>query len=464
MLKRILIANRGEIALRILRSARELGIETVAVFSEADRESLAVKFADRAVCIGRAPAQKSYLNIDKLITVARALNCDGVHPGYGFLSESYEFALALEGEGIKFIGPDPETIKNMGNKSYAIASVKKLKVPTVPGSDGNVKNVDEALKIAEKIGYPVLLKAVVGGGGKGIRKVSSREEMQNLFKIVKLEAGSSFKDDSIYLEKFIENPRHIEVQILADDFGNVIALPERNCSIQRENQKMIEESPAPNISNELEEKLKKAAINAAKACKYKNAGTVEFLVDRDENFYFIEMNTRIQVEHPVSEMVTGIDLIKEQLKIAAGLKLKIKNEDIKIHGHAIEARIIAKDPFNNFKASSGSLEFFHGPSGMDTRFDSDLYQGLNISPFYDSMIGKLIVMDKTRSLAIKKLRRALEELVITGVQTNLWYVYTICYIYEFLRGNYTTNFLFENEKEILKIMGEFHDKYLERQD
>lgn len=462
MLKKILIANRGEIALRIIRACHELGIKTVAVYSEADRDSLFVKFSDEAYAIGKSAPNKSYLDINKLLTVAKGAGVDGVHPGYGFLSESYEFAKRLEEENIKFIGPSADTIKNMGNKTYAIETVKKAGVPTVPGSDGNIKSVEDAIKIAEKIKYPVLLKAASGGGGKGIRRVNDSKEMEKLFNIVKLEAKNSFNDDSIYIEKLILNPRHIEVQILADEYGKVLSFGERNCSIQRENQKMIEECPSPNISDKLRKNLYESAIKAAKACDYKNAGTIEFLVDKDENFYFIEMNTRIQVEHPVTEMVTDIDLIKEQIKIASGLKLKLNQEDVIFKGHAIEARIIAKNPLNNFNSSAGEIKFFHAPGGFNTRFDSDLYTGLCISPFYDSMVGKLIVKDKTRSLAIKKLRRALEETVISGINTNIWYLYTITHNYNFIRGSYDTSFISENEEKFLKVMESFYDKYLER--
>lgn len=459
MLKKVLIANRGEIALRIIRACHEMGIKTCAVYSKADENSLFVKLADESYSIGEVLPAKSYLNVDKILTVAKARNCDGIHPGYGFLSESYYFANLVRKNKIKFIGPDPETIKNMGNKSLAIKTMRENGVPTVPGSDGNVKSVEEAIKIAEKISYPLLLKASSGGGGKGIRRVDSREELVEKFPLVKMEAKASFKDDSIYMEKLIENPRHIEVQILCDDFSNILCLGERNCSIQRENQKMIEESPSPGISQGLREKLYDAARKSAKACAYKNAGTVEFLVDKDENFYFLEMNTRIQVEHPITEMVTGVDLVKSQLKIASGLD--IKNLKVEFKGHAIEARIIAKDPLNNFAVSCGRVNFFHEPGGVDTRFDSDLFTGSEISPYYDSMVGKLIVKDRTRTLAIKKLRRALEETFVSGISTNIWYLYTICHDFSFIKGNYDTSFIKNNEENILKIMRSYYDKFLE---
>ncbi|MCI8609629.1 MAG: acetyl-CoA carboxylase biotin carboxylase subunit [Firmicutes bacterium] len=451
MLKRVLIANRGEIAVRIIRECMDCGVEPVAVYSIADEQALHRILAEKSVCIGSPRPQDSYLNMENIIAAAVATGCDGIHPGFGFLSENSRFAQACMDAGLKFIGPAPQVIEAMGNKSKARALMKKNGVPVVPGSDGTVASAAEAAAVAEVIGYPVLFKASAGGGGRGMRKVMEAAEAEAMFQAASLEAESCFGDGSIYVEKLIEHPRHIEFQILADSFGNVIHLGERDCSIQRRNQKLLEESPAWGIDEAIREQMGQAAVKAAQAAGYENAGTIEFVVDRDGNFYFIEMNTRIQVEHPVTEMVTGVNLVREQLRIASGLPLSMKQEDVKLTGHAIECRITAEKITEDFAPCPGRVDFIHFPAGNGVRVDSPLYTGCEISPFYDSMIAKVIVYGQTRLDAIRKMRRALEEMVITGVESTLPLQHLILFQQDFLRGNYNTGFMEENMEVLVQV-------------
>ena len=447
MLKKILIANRGEIAVRIIRACRELGIRTVAVYSEIDKNSLHKELADEAVCIGPAPSNKSYLNVKAIIEAACLTGCDGIHPGYGFLSENSSFAKMCDEIGIKFIGPTYKMIELMGNKSKAKKTMKNAGVPVVPGSDGLVDNVLEAIKVALRIGYPVILKASSGGGGKGIRIAYNEKELVKFYDLVRQEAKISFNDDSIYIEKFIENPRHIEVQVMADEHGNVIHLGERDCSIQRKNQKAIEETPSTAIDEKLRNKMGEVAIKAAKTSGYTSCGTVEFLVDKDKNFYFMEMNTRIQVEHPITEMRTGIDIVKTQIRIAAGEELKLKQKNIEFRGHSIECRINAENPSKGFRPSPGTITGLNLPGGNGIRVDTAIYEGYTIPPTYDSMIAKIITHGENRNEAISKMRRALEETVIEGVDTNIDFLLTIMKNPNFIRGKFDTSFI---DKEILK--------------
>lgn len=419
MFKKILIANRGEIALRIIRTCKELGIKTVAVYSEADRYSLHVRFADEAVCIGPGPSKESYLNIPRIIAAAEITNAEAIHPGYGFLAENAMFAEICESSGIKFIGPTPDAIEAMGDKALAKETMRKAGVPVIPGSDGVVETLEQAREIANEIGYPIMLKAAAGGGGKGMRMVRNDEELENAWQTARAEAEAAFGNPAVYIEKFIEKPRHIEIQILADEHGNVIHLGERDCSIQRRHQKLIEESPSPIVTPELREAMGQAAVKGAKSVKYRNAGTIEFLVDKDGNFYFMEMNTRIQVEHPVTEMVYGIDIVREQIRIASGEKLGIKQKQIKPNGHAIECRINAEDPFNGFRPSPGKITALHFPGGFGVRVDSHIYQEYVVPPYYDSMIAKLIVHAKNRDEAIARMLRALDEFVIEGIHSTI---------------------------------------------
>lgn len=449
MLKRILIANRGEIALRILRACREMEIETVAVYSAADSESLPVQMADRAVCIGPAPAADSYLKADALLTVANSTGCDAIHPGYGFLSESADFADACASAGITFIGPGGGTIRKAGNKAAACALMREAGVPTVPGSDGPVPDVEEALRLAENVGYPVLLKASAGGGGRGIRRANGPEDLPQAFSEARAEALACFGCGELYLEKFMENPRHIEFQILADRLGHVISLGDRDCSVQRRNQKLIEESPARVLSPALREEMGQMAVRAARAVGYENAGTVEFLLSESGAFYFMEINTRIQVEHAVTEMVTGIDLLREQIRIAAGLPLSCTQEEVRQTGHAIECRINAEDPAFSFRPSPGTVEFLHFPGGCGVRVDSCLYTGYTLPPYYDSLAAKVIVHAPTRLEAIHRMRRALEELIIEGFPTNAELNHQILYHPDFIRGTCTTAFLDTHLQELL---------------
>lgn len=447
MLKKILIANRGEIAVRIIRACRELGIRTVAVYSEIDKNSLHKELADEAVCIGPAPSNKSYLNVKAIIEAACLTGCDGIHPGYGFLSENSSFAKMCDEIGIKFIGPTYKMIELMGNKSKAKETMKKAGVPVVPGSDGLVDNVLEAIKVALRIGYPVILKASSGGGGKGIRIAYNEKELVKFYDLVRQEAKISFNDDEIYMEKFIENPRHVEIQILADEHGNVIHLGERDCTVQRRHQKVVEETPSTAIDDKLRNKMGEAAVKAAKVAGYTSCGTIEFLVDSDKNFYFMEMNTRIQVEHPITEERTGIDIVKEQIKIAAGETLKLKQKDVEFRGYSMECRINAENPSKNFMPCPGTITGLNLPGGNGVRIDTAIYEGYTIPPTYDSMIAKIITHGDSRNEAISKMKRALEETVIEGVDTNIDFLFKIIKNPNFIRGNFDTSFI---EKEILK--------------
>ena len=446
-MNKILIANRGEIAVRIIRACKEMNIKTVAVYSEIDKDAMHTRLADEAICIGPANSSKSYLNFKNIIEAANITGADCIHPGFGFLSENSQFAKICEESNIKFIGPSYKVIELMGNKSNAKELMKSAGVPVVPGSDGSIKDIAEAEKIAEKIGYPIMLKASAGGGGKGIRIVNSREELAQNYNLVKQEAKVSFNDDEIYIEKFIKNPRHVEIQILADEYGNVIHLGERDCSIQRRNQKIIEETPSTAIDDKLRSKMGDAAVKAAKASGYSSCGTIEFLVDSDKNFYFMEMNTRIQVEHPITEMRTGIDIVKNQIKIAAGEKLKLKQKNVEFRGHSIECRINAENPSKKFMPCPGTITGLNLPGGNGVRIDTAIYEGYTIPPTYDSMIAKIITHGDTRNEAISKMKRALEEIVVEGVDTNIDFLFKIITNPNFIRGNFDTSFV---EKEILE--------------
>jgi acetyl-CoA carboxylase biotin carboxylase subunit len=439
MFKKILIANRGEIALRIIRTCREMGIKTVAVYSTADKDSLHVKFADEAVCIGGPKGQESYLNIPHIMAACEITNADAVHPGYGFLAENSKFAQICADHGIKFIGPTPDMINSMGDKITAKETMIKAGVPVVPGSEGLLESIDEAKRLAKEIGYPVIIKATAGGGGKGMRVVWKEDEIQKAYETAKMEAGASFKNDGLYMEKFVEEPRHIEIQVAGDQYGNVCHLSERDCSIQRRHQKLVEESPSPFMTPDLRQRMGDAAIKAASAINYESVGTVEFLVDKHRNFYFMEMNTRIQVEHCVTEEVVSYDLIKEQIKIAAGEKISGKNYEPKLH--AIECRINAEDPYNDFRPSPGKITVLHTPGGHGVRVDSHVYAGYVIPPYYDSMIGKLITVAQTREEAINTMYRALSEYVIEGVKTTIPFHLQLMQNEDFRKGNFTTKFL-----------------------
>lgn len=425
MIKKILIANRGEIAVRIIRACRELGIETVAVYSEADRDALHTQLADEAVCIGPAPSSQSYLNMQQIISATIVSGADAIHPGFGFLSENSRFVKLCEECNITFIGPDSETIDKLGNKSEARNTMIAAGVPVIPGTTEPIYDVRNGKKEAERIGYPVMIKAALGGGGKGMRTAYKPEEFENAFQTAQTEAKNAFGDDTMYIEHFVEHPRHIEFQILADGKGNVVHLGERDCSIQRNHQKVIEEAPSVAISEKLRKKMGEAAVKAAKAANYVNAGTIEFLLEKNEQFYFMEMNTRIQVEHPVTEWVTGLDLIKEQIRIASGLPLAVSQKDIKISGHAIECRINAENPDKNFRPSPGRIESLYLPGGCGVRMDTAVYSGYAIPPYYDSMIAKLIVHGKDRKEAISKMISALGEVIVEGIDTNVDYLYRI---------------------------------------
>ena len=440
-MNKILIANRGEIAVRIIRACKEMNIKTVAVYSEADKEALHTKLADEAICIGPANPKQSYLNIKNIIEAANITKTDSIHPGFGFLSENDEFAKIWEESNIKFIGPKSNVINLLGNKSNSKKLMQQEGVPTIPGSDGSVKNLKEAVLVCEKIGYPVLLKASAGGGGKGIRQVNSFDELETNYNIVKQEAKNAFNDDEIYIEKFIQNPRHVEIQILADEHGNIVHLGERDCSLQRNHQKIIEETPSTAIDEKLRNKMGNAAIKAAKVAGYTSCGTVEFLVDKDKNFYFMEMNTRIQVEHPITEMRTGIDIVKEQIKIAAGEKLRFKQKDIEFRGSSIECRINAENPSKKFRPSPGTITGINLPGGNGVRVDTAIYAGYTVPANYDSMIAKIIVHGQTRGEAISKMKRALEELVVEGIDTNRDFLYSIITHPDFIRGNFDTSFI-----------------------
>lgn len=441
MFQKILVANRGEIAVRVIRACREMGIKTVAVYSEADRDALHTLLADEAICIGPAAASESYLDMEQILTACVVMKADAIHPGFGFLSENARFAELCEKCQIQFIGPSAALIHKMGNKSEARKTMMEAGVPVVPGSREPVFTVEEGLRAAEEIGFPVMIKASSGGGGKGMRIARSAEEFEACFQNAQMESVKGFSDNTMYIERFIERPRHIEFQILADRFGSVVHLGERDCSIQRRHQKVLEEAPSAAISKELRQQMGETAVRAAKAVEYENAGTIEFLLDKDKNFYFMEMNTRIQVEHPVTEAVTDLDLIKEQICIAAGERLSFSQEDIKISGHAIECRINAENPEKNFMPVPGTITELHLPGGRGVRVDTAVYNNYKIPPNYDSMILKLIVHDKDRKSAIAKMRSALGELVIEGITTNLDFQYEIINHEEFERGNIDTDFI-----------------------
>lgn len=439
MFKKILIANRGEIALRVIRTCREMGIKTVAVYSTADRDSLHVKFADEAVCIGKPQSADSYLNVAHIMAAAEITNADAIHPGYGFLAENSRFAQICNDHGIKFIGPTPDMINSMGDKITAKETMIKAGVPVIPGGEGLLQSIQEAKNLGKEMGYPVILKATAGGGGKGMRIVWEDSEMEKAYETAKAEAAASFKNDGIYMEKFVEEPRHIEIQVAGDQFGNVCHLSERDCSIQRRHQKLVEESPSPFMTDELRQKMGDAAKKAASAINYESVGTIEFLVDKNRNFYFMEMNTRIQVEHCVTEEVINFDLIKEQIKIAMGEK--ISGADYIPSSHAIECRINAEDPYNDFRPSPGKITVLHQPGGHGVRVDSHVYAGYVIPPYYDSMIGKLITVAQTRSEAIQTMYRALSEYVIEGVKTTIPFHLQLMQDERFLSGDFNTKFI-----------------------
>ena len=438
---KLLIANRGEIALRILRSCREMGIATVAVYSTVDKNALHVQLADEAVCVGDSPSSKSYLNVPNILAAATSRGVDAIHPGYGFLAENDRFAEICGDHGLIFVGPSPHAIRSMGDKSTAKSTMQKVGVPTVPGSEGLLDSVSDASKLASEMGYPVMIKATAGGGGRGMRLVNHSDELENLFKAAQGEAEAAFGNPGLYMEKFIDRPRHVEVQILADRFGNVVHLGERDCSIQRRHQKLLEESPSPALDDQLRIRMGEAAVAAAKSINYEGAGTVEFLLDRNGSFYFMEMNTRIQVEHPVTELVTGMDLISEQLRIAGGEKLQFAQAEIKLEGHAIECRINAEDPSHNFRPSPGKITGWLPPGGPGVRVDSHVYTGYDIPPFYDSMIAKLITTAQSREEAINKMKRALDEFVIEGIKTTIPFHRKLMDDPKYISGQYTTKFM-----------------------
>ncbi|NLO89648.1 MAG: acetyl-CoA carboxylase biotin carboxylase subunit [Clostridia bacterium] len=441
MFKKVLIANRGEIALRIIRACRELDIATVAVYSEADKDALHVQLADQSICIGPHQSIKSYLNIPNIIMAAKASGAEAIHPGYGFLAENPKFAEACADNDIIFIGPSPKAIALMGEKAKARETVQKAGVPVVPGSEGIVANSQEAASVAEKLGYPVMIKAAAGGGGRGMRVAYGRNELIKNFQTAQREAESAFGNPQLYLEKYIEEPRHVEVQIIGDTHGNIVHLGERDCSLQRRNQKLLEEAPSPAVNEELRARMGEAAIKAAKAVNYHSAGTVEFLLDKEGNFYFMEMNTRIQVEHPVTEMVTGIDLVKEQIRVAGGEKLSFTQEEVNIRGWSIECRINAEDPKEDFKPSPGKIEKYYAPGGNGVRVDTAVFAGYEIPPYYDSLISKLIVWAPTREEAIQRMKRALNEYIIEGIKTTIPFHLKVLDNVYFKRGEVYTNFI-----------------------
>jgi acetyl-CoA carboxylase biotin carboxylase subunit len=445
---KLLIANRGEIALRILRSCRELGIATVAVHSTVDRNALHVQLADEAVCVGEAPSSRSYLHVPNILAAATSRGADAIHPGYGFLSENADFAEKCLDHGITFVGPSPAAILAMGDKSTAKATMQRVGVPTIPGSEGLLANPEEAAALAERMGYPVMIKATAGGGGRGMRLVPAADQLESLFKAAQGEAEAAFGNPGLYMEKFIDRPRHVEVQVLADRHGNVVHLGERDCSIQRRHQKLLEEAPSPGLDETLRRRMGEAAVAAARSISYEGAGTVEFLVDRGGGFYFMEMNTRIQVEHPVTEMVTGIDLIAEQLRIAGGEPISVRQEEIQLRGHAIECRINAEDPRHNFRPAPGRITGWLPPGGPGVRIDSHVYTGYEIPPFYDSLIGKLIVWGVDRDHALRRLRRALSECAVTGIPTTIDFHLALLDRPEFQRGEVYTKFV---EQEMLGL-------------
>lgn len=450
MIRKILVANRGEIAIRVMRACKEMEITSVAVFSEADRTAKHVLYADEAYCVGGAASKDSYLNIEKIIETAKAHQVDAIHPGYGFLSENSQFARRCREEGIIFIGPTPETMDAMGDKISARKRMIEAGVPVVPGTQKGLQSVEEALEVCKQIGFPVMLKASMGGGGKGIRLVHSEEEVKEAYLNAKSESLSSFGDDTVYIEKFVEEPHHIEFQVLGDTHGNVIHLCERECSVQRRNQKIVEESPSPFVTPELRAEMGAAAVAAAKAVDYVGAGTIEFLVDKHRNFYFLEMNTRLQVEHPITEEVLGVDLVKEQINVAKGFPLHLRQEDIKQRGHAIECRICAEDTESNFMPSPGIIRQIIEPNGIGVRIDSYVYEGYEIPVHYDPMIGKLIVWAVNRDYAIERMRRVLHEYKITGIKTNIGYLGCIMHTPDFVLGKYDTGFISKNGENLQK--------------
>jgi acetyl-CoA carboxylase biotin carboxylase subunit len=447
---KLLIANRGEIALRILRTCRELGIATVAVHSTVDRNALHVQLADESVCVGEAPSSRSYLNIPNILAAATSRGADAIHPGYGFLAENDRFAEICAAHGLTFVGPSPESIRSMGDKSTAKATMQQVGVPTIPGSEGLLDTPQDAAVLAEEIGYPVMIKATAGGGGRGMRLVSGADQLESLFRAAQGEAEAAFGNPGLYMEKFIDRPRHIEVQVLADRFGNVVHLGERDCSIQRRHQKLLEEAPGPGLDPQLRQAMGDAAVRAARHIGYEGAGTVEFLVDRHGSFYFMEMNTRIQVEHPVTEMVTGIDLIAEQLRIAGGEPISVRQDEVRLCGHAIEVRINAEDPRHNFRPAPGLITGWLPPGGAGVRIDSHVYTGYEIPPFYDSLIGKVIVWGQDRDSALKRLKRALNECAVTGIPTTIEFHLALLERPEFQRGEVWTKFV---EQEMLPLGG-----------
>ncbi|HTH63902.1 MAG TPA: acetyl-CoA carboxylase biotin carboxylase subunit [Gemmatimonadales bacterium] len=448
MFQKVLIANRGEIALRVIRACKELGIATVAVFSEADRECLHVRFADDDVCIGRPPSRDSYLNIPRIIAAAEITGADAIHPGYGFLAENAEFAEIVRTSGIAFIGPTPDQIREMGDKAAARKLAQELKVPTVPGSPGPVESLDDALPIAEQIGFPVIIKAAAGGGGKGMRVATDTEAFTQAFNLARQEALAAFGSDQVYIEKYLARPRHIEIQIMGDLHGNVMHLCERDCSIQRRHQKLVEEAPSPALTQELRDAIGAAAVRLAESIQYAGAGTIEFLLDQDGSFYFMEMNTRIQVEHPVTEMCTNFDLVKEQIRVAAGEPLSLVLHGNRLRGHAIECRVNAEDPARNFQPSPGLITAFHPPGGPGVRVDTHIYHGYTVPPYYDSLLAKVIVHGNDRDEAIARMRQALDSFIIEGVTTTIPFLGRVMRHPDFVAGNVDTKFL-EREPQLL---------------
>ncbi len=449
MFKKVLIANRGEIALRVIRACKELGIATVAVYSEADRECLHVRFADDDVCIGRAPSRESYLSIPRLIAAAEITGADAIHPGYGFLAENAEFAEIVRASGLTFIGPTPEQIRQMGDKAVARRLAAERGVPTVPGSPGPVESVDDAVAIAEQIGFPVIIKAAAGGGGKGMRVAPARDTFGQAFTLARQEALAAFNSDEVYIEKYLARPRHVEIQVMGDQHGKVMHLCERDCSVQRRHQKLIEEAPSPAVNQERREHMGQAAVALARAIDYVGAGTVEFLLDEDGAYYFMEMNTRIQVEHPVTEMVTGFDLVKEQIRVAAGEKLGLKLVGNRLRGHAIECRVNAEDPARNFQPSPGLITAFHPPGGPGVRVDTHIYDGYHVPPYYDSLLAKVIVHGHDRGEALARMRQALDSFIIEGVTTTIPFLARVMRHPDFIAGRVDTKFL-EREPHLLK--------------
>ena len=451
MFQKILIANRGEIAVRIIRACRNMGIRSVAVYSKEDKDSLHVQLADQRICIGEGPARNSYLNMERIVTAALNMGADAIHPGFGFLSENADFVRLCEKNGLTFIGPKADVIDSMGNKSHARKTMMEAGVPVVPGTKEPVYDAETGIKLAEEIGYPVMIKASSGGGGKGMRVAKSADEFEFQFNMAQRESANAFGDDTMYIEKFIENPRHVEIQVMGDKFGNVVALGERDCSVQRNHQKLIEESPSPAINDEIRNAMNRDAVLAAKTVNYTNAGTIEFILDPKGTYYFMEMNTRIQVEHGVTELVTGVDLVRQQLRIASGLPLRIRQEDVTLRGHAIECRINAEDPSQGFRPCPGRVDFLHFPGGPGVRVDSCLYSGCDLSPYYDSMAAKILACAPTRMETIRRMRRCLEEFTLEGFPTNAELSYQILYHPEFILGECTTAFLDEHLSELLEF-------------